>query len=366
MRTTELAIIGAGPAGLAAACQAFRLGIKTILIDEYVCPGGQLIKQIHKFFGSHDHHAGTRGIRIARKFLDELEKSDVELMMSTTVWSIFNSKILSVAHNGITEQIRAESIIIATGASENAISFPGWTLPGVMTAGAAQTSANVNRVLPGKRVLMVGAGNVGCIVAYQLLQAGSEQITIVEAKPTVGAYSVHSAKVARLGVRILTSHTVLGVTGDGYVERATIAALDETMTPIPGTEEVLDVDTVCIAVGLSPLAGLAHLAGCEFTWNGILGGFVPLVDAQLETTVKGVYIAGDCGGVEEASTAIEEGRIAAISVAEQLGYVFAGKAADLRAQAYYRLNELRGGSFGQAKADAKAVLNEECKTYERI
>jgi NADPH-dependent 2,4-dienoyl-CoA reductase/sulfur reductase-like enzyme len=115
MKKIELAIIGAGPAGIAAATTAAKFGVQTTLIDEYVRPGGQLIKQTHKFFGSEAHKAGIRGIDIARQFCSELEASNVELMMGTTVWSIFDSKILSVCHGGITEQIRAEKPIIATG-----------------------------------------------------------------------------------------------------------------------------------------------------------------------------------------------------------------------------------------------------------
>ena len=213
MKRTELAIIGAGPAGLSAACQAARLGVQTLLIDEYTRPGGQLIKQIHKFFGSEAHKAGVRGIDIAAGFLKELEESPVEMMLGASVWSIFPNRVLSVAVDGRTQQIRAEKIILATGASENALGFPGWTLPGVMTAGAAQTSMNINRILPGKKVLMIGAGNVGVIISYQLLQAGAQEVTIIEAKDQIGAYQVHASKVKRLGVDILTGHTVKEVTG---------------------------------------------------------------------------------------------------------------------------------------------------------
>ena len=366
MRTTELAIIGAGPAGLAAACQAARLGVKALLIDEYTRPGGQLIKQIHKFFGSEAHKAGIRGIDIAAGFLRELEDSDVEIMLGATVWAIFPTRVISVAVNGRTEQIRAETIILATGASENAIHFPGWTLPGVMTAGAAQTSMNINRVLPGKKVLMVGAGNVGAIISYQLLQAGAQQVTIIEAKGEVGAYQVHANKVRRLGVEILTGHTVKEVAGRGHVERATIVAVDDHFRPIPGTERSLEVDMVCLACGLTPLCDLARLAKCKFTWNPVLGGNIPLVNDRMETTVDGIYVAGDCGGVEEASSAIEEGTIAAISAAESLGLLFAARAAEMRLGAHERLNDLRSGRFGQVRREAKDALNEEYKAYERV
>ncbi len=366
MKTTELAVIGAGPAGMAACCEAARHGVRTMLLDEYVRPGGQLIKQIHKFFGSRSHRAGTRGIDIAGQYREELEKRGVELRMSTAVWGIFNTHVMGISHDGRTEQIRAEKLIIATGASENAVAFPGWTLPGVMTAGAAQTCLNVHRVLPGKKVLMIGAGNVGCIIAYQLLQAGAEQVTIVEAKPQIGAYSVHAAKIARQGVPILTSHTIHEVQGSEHVEGATIVALDEHARPVDGSKRELDVDLVCIACGLSPLTELARLVGCRFAWQPSLGGFVPLVSRSLETTVPDVYVAGDCGGVEEASTAIDEGVIAGVSAAESLGYAFAGTAAEVRQEAYGRLGELRCGPFGSARSHAKESLWQEWKSNEGL
>ena len=366
MKTTELAVIGAGPAGLAAACQAARLGVKTLLIDEHLRPGGQLIKQIHKFFGSEAHKAGVRGIDIAAGFLAELQNSNVEMLLGASVWSIFPSRVISVAKEGRCRQIRAEKIILATGASENAIHFPGWTLPGVMTAGAAQTSMNLNRVLPGRRVLMVGAGNVGAIIAYQLLQAGAERVTVIEAKREVGAYQVHAGKVRRLGVDILTSHTVQEVLGGGYVERAVIVQVDERFRPVPGSERTLDVDMVCLACGMTPLSDLARLAKCRFAWSPALGGSIPLVNDRMESTADGIYVAGDCGGVEEASTAIEEGAIAAISAAESLGLVFAARAAQMRRDAHLRLNDLRSGQFAQARREAKDALNEEYEAYERV
>ena len=189
---------------------------------------------------------------------------------------------------------------------------------------------------------------------------------MIEAKSEVGAYQVHAGKVRRLGVEILTSHTVKEVLGDGYVEKAVIVQVDESMRPIPGSERALDVDMVCLACGLTPLGDLARLAKCRFTWSPALGGYIPLVNERMESTAEGVYVAGDCGGVEEASTAIEEGMIAAISAAESLGLVFAARAAAMRRAAMLRLDDLRGGPYGQARRRAKDALNEEYEAYERI
>jgi len=226
----------------------------------------------------------------------------------------------------------------------------------VMGAGAAQTLMNLHRVLPGERVLMVGSGNVGLIVAYQLLQAGAKVIGIVEAAQKIGGYSVHAAKVRRIGVPIYTSHTVQEARGTKAVEKAVVVKVDERWNPIAGTERELDVDTICIAAGLSPLAELAWMAGCSFTYRPELGGHIPLHDENLETSVKGVYVAGDIAGIEEASTAMEEGRLAGISVAVSLHRIDEEKARLARSGIYCRIEELRRGPFGEFRQKAKESI----------
>lgn len=365
MLTTDVAIVGAGPAGLFASIEAAKAGAKTTLIDEYIKPGGQLTKQIHKFFGSAEHEAGVRGIDIATKLFEEIDELNVQKRMATIVWGIFHSNILAIAHGGKSEMLRANKIILATGASENAFAFPGWTLPGVMGAGAAQTLINLQRVLPGKKVLMVGAGNVGLIVAFQLLQAGAEVAAVVDVLPYIGGYSVHSAKIARAGIPILTSHTVRKAHGIEAVEGATIVKVNKQCKPIPTTEREMEVDAICIAVGLTPLNELAWLANSKFTYVRSLGGYVPLYDEKMETTVKGLYVAGDAAGIEEASTAIEEGRIAAISAVESLGYMNQQRACALRIAAYERLKSFRIGPFGNMRDQGKRFIWKERQKYEQ-
>jgi thioredoxin reductase len=364
MLTTDVAVVGAGPAGLFAAVEAAKAGAKTTLINEYIEPGGQLTKQIHKFFGSEEHKAGIRGKDIAAKLFQEIDELKVDKRMATVVWSIFHSNILGIAHDGKSEMLRAHKIILATGASENAFAFPGWTLPGVMGAGAAQTLINLQRVLPGKKVLMVGAGNVGLIIAYQLLQAGVEVVAVLDALPYISGYSVHSAKIARAGIPIWTSHTLKKAHGRESVEGATVVKVDKKWRPVPGSEREVEVDTICIAVGLTPLAELAWLAKCMLTWVPALGGYVPLYDEKMETTIKGLYVAGDCAGIEEASTAMEEGRIAAVSAVESLGYMTQQRACVLRTTAYERVKEFRIGPFGEMRDQGKRFIWREREKYE--
>lgn len=359
MKRTQVAVIGAGPAGLAAAIELAKAGGKVTLLDENAKPGGQLFKQIHKFFGSREHLAGVRGFQIGQKLLKETEELGVEVILDSPVYALYPDKTISYASCSQEYGLQAERIIIATGATENALAFPGSTIPGVMGAGAAQTLINVHRVLPGQKVLMIGSGNVGLIVSYQLMQAGAKVEALIEAAPQIGGYGVHAAKIRRAGVPIYISHTVKRIIGQDSIKGVEIVELDKNWQPINGSEKMLEVDTVCVAVGLSPLTELAWLMGCEFTFIPSLGGHIPKHDLNMETTVKGVYIAGDISGVEEASSAMEEGRLAGIACAESLGLYSFNEAKELKMQVWERLNTLRTGPFGEGRRLAKEKLIEQ-------
>ncbi len=351
----DIVIAGAGPAGLAAAVEAARRGARTLVVDENAKPGGQLFKQIHKFFGSHEHKAGIRGFAIGEKLLAEAAELGVEVWLGSVVWGLFTNKV-AVLKGGEQITVTAAKIILATGASENAVAFPGAVLPGVMGAGAIQTMINVHRVLPGKRVVMLGSGNVGLIVAYQLLQAGAEVVALVEAMPHLGGYGVHAAKIRRAGVPILVGTTIARAFGDGQVTGVVLAKIGDAGRMVDGSETTLAVDTVGVAVGLTPLTELAWLAGCRFVFSPRLGGHVPLHDANMETTLPGVYVAGDITGVEEASTAMEEGRLAGIAAAEALGLTGGAAAERDKAAVTARMDVLRSGPFGLARRTAKAEI----------
>lgn len=354
MKEAELVIIGAGPAGLSAAIEAAKSGAKVLIIDENARPGGQLFKQIHKFFGSSAHKAGTRGFNIGTELLDETARLGIEVWLNTEVCGIENGRELWVVRDHTESfRVKAKKLIIATGATENAVTFPGWDIPGVMGAGAAQTMINVHRVLPGRNIVMVGSGNVGVIVSYQLMQAGANVAAIVEAAPRLGGYGVHTAKVCRAGVPFYPGHTVKEAFGTERVNEVELVALDASFKQIPGTEFKIACDTVCIATGLSPLTELAWLAGCRFDFVGALGGNLPIHNEKMLTTVDGVYIAGDVSGAEEASTAMEEGRLAGINAAAALGYVSDDKARARSTEIWDNLNALRRGQYGDRRRAAK-------------
>jgi len=347
-------VIGAGPAGLCAAIELKKAGAPVILMDENSKPGGQLFKQIHKFFGSREHKAGVRGFDIGKELLEESMTSGIDVRLNTEVVGIGQGlSIWAVENRTHAYTMDAAKIIIAAGATENALSFPGWTLPGVMTAGCAQTLINVHRVLPGRRVLMVGSGNVGVIVAYQLLQAGAEVAAVIEAAPQLGGYGVHTAKVRRAGVPFYISTTVAKAEGVECVEHAVIVKVDSKFKPIEGTERMLDVDTICIAIGLTPSIELAGLAGCKMIYVPELGGNMPLHDEYMQTSIPSIYVAGDIAGVEEASTAMEEGRLAGIHAAWSMGFLSEQEMLAKTDIARQRLLALRQGMFGFKRLSAK-------------
>lgn len=367
-KEVEILVIGAGPAGLSAAIEAAKYGADVLVVDENDKPGGQLFKQIHKFFGSRRHKAGVRGIDIGTELLEEVEKLGVEVMLNTVAYGIYpNDEGVALAVNSEEGLIvHPQKVIMATGASENPLAFPGWTLPGVVGAGAIQTMINVHRVPVGERVLMIGSGNVGLIVTYQLLQAGIDVAGIVEAAPQVGGYGVHSAKVRRAGVPVYTGHTVLEAVPNedmSGVKGAVIAKVDEKFQPIKGTEQYIACDTIGIAVGLTPDIALPAMADVTFVNGGRLGSQVPMHDRNMETTREGIYVAGDSAGVEEASSAIEEGKLAGIAAAEALGKIDAQTAQKAKEQVWNSLDQLRTGPFGAGRHDAKEKIIEQMEEW---
>ena len=344
MNLPSIAIIGGGPAGLCAALALAGRGHRSLLIDRQHVLGGQLIKQTHRFFGSRDERAGRRGIDIGRDLAAELAAGDlVTVWLNSTAIGYYqddNSLVIEQA-GGRLAVIQPAYLILATGAAERALAFAGNDLPGVYGAGAVQTLMNVYGIRPGERAVMIGAGNIGLIVAYQLLQAGVEVAAVLEAGSSVGGYWVHAAKLARAGVPIMTSHTITAALGDQSVQAVHAARLDGDWQPIRGTGFELECDLVCLAVGLSPLVELAILAGCRTAYVPELGGYVPWHDHESRTSLAHVYVAGDAAGIEEASSAMIEGTLAGLAVANAIapwpGY------ADEREAAQRRLAALRDG-----------------------
>jgi len=296
----QVLIIGGGPAGICAAIELGRLGIGVLIVDDKHELGGKLSLQTHNFFGSvADCYAGTRGVDIGHYLSDEVVRMpSVKVWLNSTAVGLFNDGIIGVATPEGYRLVRPESILVASGAREKSLNFPGSALTGVYGAGAFQTLVNRDLVRCAERLFVIGGGNVGLIGAYHALQAGIDVVGLVEALPRCGGYKVHEDKIRRLGVPVWTSHTVLRAEGDERVERVTIAAIDENFNPLPGTARSFEIDTLLIAVGLSPVDELLQKAR-EYGMH--------------------VYSAGDADEIAEASAAIFSGKITGRVIARDLG-----------------------------------------------
>ncbi len=296
----DVLIIGGGPAGISAAIELGNVNVNTLIIDDKHDLGGKLSLQTHNFFGSvKDCYAGERGIHIGNILTDSLKGlPTVDIWYDSTVVGVYSDGLFGVSGKGRYQLVRAKSVLFSTGAREKSLALPGADLPGVYGAGAFQTLVNRDLVRCAERLFIVGGGNVGLIGAYHALQAGIDVVGLVEALPRCGGYKVHEDKIKRLGVPIWTSHTVLRIEGRDEVERVVVAAVDEQFKPITGTERSFAVDTVLIAVGLSPVDEL-------------------LIKAS-EYGIK-CYAAGDAEEIAEASAAIFSGKITGRKIAQDMG-----------------------------------------------
>lgn len=302
-RRTQVLVLGGGPAGLCAAIELGKLGVDVLVVDDKPELGGKLTLQTHQFFGSvADCWAGTRGVEIGHLLAAEVAAlPKVEVWLESSAVGLFLDKKIGVVTPSGYRLVAYDKLLIALGAREKTLVFPGSDLPGCYGAGAFQTLVNRDLVKASERLFVLGGGNVGLIGAYHALQAGIDVVGLVEALPQVGGYKVHADKLRRLGVPIWTRHTVVRAEPDASGERlgsVVIAQIDDRFAPIPGSERRYAVDTLLVAVGLSSCDELAHKA------------------RELGVDVA---TAGDTAEIAEASAAIFSGRITGRQIARELG-----------------------------------------------
>lgn len=340
----DICVVGGGPAGLEAGIVAKKLGANIIIIDDNPVLGGQLIKQTHKFFGSKAHYCGVRGIDIAKILTDMVDELKIDILDNATVIGYYDDDTLGILRKDKLFQMKAKTYIFAAGASENMLAFENSDLPGVYGAGAVQTMMNVYGVVPGKKALVIGSGNIGLIVPYQLLQSGVEVAAIIEILDKVGGYYVHAAKIKRAGVPIYLKHTIIKAKGKDCVEAAVITQVGDKFECLEGTEKTIECDMILIAIGLSPLCELLYQAGCRVDYVPELGGNVPYHNESMMTSKSHIFVCGDLACIEEASTAMLEGKIAGAKAYEAL-YGENKKSKEIVEQANKELSIIRSSPF---------------------
>jgi len=333
---TEVAVVGAGPAGLSAAVAAARSGAQVTLIDNYRQAGGQYYRQPAAEFQTLDPDSHQRE---GKDLWEEVTAAGIKVLRETTVWGAFAGKQLALHGPSSPPGLHAQAIILATGAYERIAAFPGWTLPGVMTSGAAQTLLKEQRILPGRRIVLAGSGPLQLVVAAGLVQAGAEVVAILEGTPLLRkglrrplSYAAalwgqwgrlseglsSQSTLRRAGVPYHTGWGVLEAHGQDEVTEVTIAQLDDQWRPIPNTSRRLACDTLCCSYGFIPATELAQLLGARCEWRLERGGFVPIRDEHMQTDVSGIYAVGDGAGIGGGPLALIEGQIAGLAAATQL------------------------------------------------
>lgn len=348
-------IIGAGPAGLSAAIACREWDLSVTVLDEFPVAGGRLLGQLYEQADG----SWWNGIEETKKLLTKAEELDANIMCEVSVHHIEKADNGFIIHTN-KGNFSGKTVLIASGAAEVQAPIPGWTLPGVMSIGAAQVMTNVHRVKVGEKGVIVGVNVLSAAIAHELHLAGVKVHSMAlpamnvisedEANPKKVMESL--ARIAHLapsafirfgskftglslvrdlvvkffpsggikmwGMPIHLRRAVTEINGKDKVESVTISKITADGKIIPNTEETIDVDFVCIAGGLYPLAELAAVVGCPFKYVEELGGHVPLHNEAMETPVEGVYVAGNITGIESAQVAAAQGTVAGLSIAKRL------------------------------------------------
>jgi len=292
---TKIAIIGGGPAGLAAAVAAKDAGVEdVIIIERDGVLGGILNQCIHNGFGLHTFKEELTGPEYAQRFIDKAQERNVEALLNTIVIDISPDKVITAMskERGIFT-IEAEAVILAMGCRERprgALNTPGYRPAGIYSAGTAQRYVNIEGKMPGKEVVILGSGDIGLIMARRMTLEGASVKAVAELMPYSGGLKRNIVQcLDDFGIPLKLSTTVTDIKGKDRVESITLAKVDEKMQPIPGTEEEIKCDTLLLSCGLLPENELSGQLGVDL--SPVTGG--AKVDESLETSIEGVFACGN-------------------------------------------------------------------------
>ncbi|MEM9758982.1 MAG: 2Fe-2S iron-sulfur cluster-binding protein [Pseudomonadota bacterium] len=335
-RDVELLIVGAGPAGLAAAEAAAKAGASVLVVDERLQPGGQYFKQPGSGFDIDESELDAQFMQ-GRELYRRARAAGADFLFATTVWGVFPGPEIGVFHEDRNQLLKPRRIILSPGAFERPRPFPGWTLPGVMTTGAAQTLLRAYQTTPGRRVIVAGNGPLNLQVGRELVDAGARVLAIAELANGLTLTSIfaalrmglaspdllrdgigHRLALLRKAVPVPHATAVVRAEGDERLERVTLARVDHEGVAIPGTDAVYDCDALCIGYGFLAQSELARaLRGVTLVHGDAEAspaGQVALTDAGQ------TLLIGDAGGLGGARVAMAQGALAGLAVARQLGY----------------------------------------------
>jgi glycine/D-amino acid oxidase-like deaminating enzyme len=339
----DVLIVGAGPAGMSAAVQLAEAGVSIIVVDERQEPGGQFFKQVASSYQFADDIPSDSQYREGASQIERLLKTDAQVISGATAWGAFREDSdkteICISAGMKSYVVNARQIVLATGAFESVPAFPGWTMPGVMTTGAAQGLVRAYRVAPGQRVLIAGNGPLNLHLAYELVNCGIDVVAVAESAPAplprrlpaaIGALTSAPNLIRRgmgylrtlrkQGVPVHYGHHILCADGEGRVRTGTIAKIGRDAKIVPNTEKHFDVDAVCVGYALHPSNELAKSLGCKHTVVAS-GVAAPVRDESGQTNIVGVFVIGDGGVLGGAEVAMAEGRLAAQAILKNLSGV---------------------------------------------
>ncbi|MEY8257052.1 FAD-dependent oxidoreductase [Erysipelotrichaceae bacterium 66-17] len=290
----QLVVIGGGPAGLAAAIAAKKAGLDDIVILERGERLGGILNQcIHNGFGLHTFHEELTGPEYAQRFIDEVKDLGIDCLLNTMVLDLdADKKVTFVNENGL-QTIQADSIVLAMGCRERprgALNIPGYRPAGIYSAGTAQKLVNIDGLMPGRNVVILGSGDIGLIMARRMSLEGAKVHVVAELMPYSGGLKRNIVQcLDDFGIPLKLSHTIVDIKGKERVERVVLAQVDENRRPVTGTEVEYPCDTLLLSCGLIPENELSKKAHIKM--NTVTNG--PLVNESLETSVPGVFACGN-------------------------------------------------------------------------
>ncbi len=330
MKNVGVLVVGGGSAGLAAAISAKKNGCDDVLILEREPSLGGILRQcIHNGFGLHMFKEELTGPEYAARYIAQAKELSIRYMTDTTVLSVTPDRVVTaVSPDEGVLSIRAGAVVLATGCRERprgALVMPGARVAGIYTAGTAQRLLNRGGYMPGRRVLILGSGDIGLIMARRFTLQGAKVEAVAEIMPYSGGLARNIAQcLDDFGIPLLLSHTVVDIEGNGRVEAVTIAEVDERKKPIKGTEKRYEVDTLLLSVGLIPENEVARSAGVEIS-RATKGA---VVDEDLATSVDGIFACGNALHVHDLVDNVSEESLRAGESAARYVLSAGGRAAD--------------------------------------